>query len=174
MNLMPCIALQAKDVISQLWQLWLTTVTTVPSALRSLAFFFRLKKKISLMKPLTLSRTFPYLLIFPWTKFWFSYIAWLYIKRTKLHTKRLIHLSLIPKILKLHFVAYISKLFYTSPSPLQKYLFLDDTITSHLLHHTITHYPSLLHFNTLKLHHFATQKHISISFFISHTKSPFL
>ena len=74
----------------------------------------------------------------------------------------------------IHLAAYVSKLFYTSPSPLQKYLFLDSTITSHLLHHTITHYPSLPHFNTLKLHHFAAQKHISISFFISHTKSPFL
>ena len=65
--------------------------------------------------------------------------------------------------------------FYTSSSSLQKYLFIDNnTITSHLLHHTITHYPSLPHFNTLKLHHFCCPKHISISFFISHTKSPFL
>ena len=39
------------------------------------------------MKPLTLPIIFPYLLIFPSTKFWSSYIAWLYIKRTKLHTK---------------------------------------------------------------------------------------
>ena len=71
-------------------------------------------------------------------------------------------------------ISYIFKLFYTSPSLLQKYLFLDSTITSHLLYHAITHYPYLSHYNILKLHHFATQKHISISFFISHTRSPFL
>ena len=69
-----------------------------------------------------------------------------------------------PNTLKLHFAAYISKLFYTFPSPLQKYLFLE---------HTITHYPSLI-LKILKPYHFATQKQIFISFFISHTKSHFL
>ena len=68
-----------------------------------------------------------------------------------------------PNTLKLHFAAYISKLFYTFPSPLQKYLFLE---------HTITHYPSLI-LKILKPYHFG-QKQIFISFFISHTKSHFL
>ena len=65
----------------------------------------------------------------------------------------------------IHLAAYISKLLHTSPSPLQRYLFFVNIIT---------HYPSLPYFNTLKFHHFVAQKHISISFFISHTKSPFL
>ena len=37
----------------------------------------------------------------------------------------------------IHLAAHISKLLYTSPSPLQIYLFLDNTITLHLLHHTL-------------------------------------
>ena len=106
MNLMPNIFLQARchlaDII-QLWHLWLTVVTTITSALKSLTFFFRQKNKILLMKPLTLSRTFPYLLIFPSTKLWSSYITWLYIKRTKLRTKGQTNPSLShPIILKLH------------------------------------------------------------------------
>ena len=45
-------------------------------------------------------------------------------------------------------------------------------ITTH--HHPLhTIYLSLI-FNILKLHHLAAQRHISISFFISHTKPPFL
>ena len=43
-----------------------------------------------------------------------------------------------------------------------------------MLQHTIIHYPSFPHSIILKLHHFCYPKHISISFFISHTKSSFL
>ena len=43
-----------------------------------------------------------------------------------------------------------------------------------MLQHTIIHYPSFTHSIILKLHHFCCPKHISISFFISHTKSSFL
>ena len=75
----------------------------------------------------------------------------------------------------IYLAAHTSKLLHTSPSPLQRYLFLDNTITLlHLSHHTIIHYPSFPHFIMLKLHHFCYPKHISLSFFISHTKSPFL
>ena len=123
------------------------------------------------MKPLTLSNIFPYLLNFPSTSSNLIIYLALYKEDQATHQGGS---PFIPNILKLHLAAYISKFFHTSPSPLQKYLFLDSTITSHLLHHTITRYPSLPHFNILKLHLFATQKHISISFFISHTKPPFL
>ena len=44
----------------------------------------------------------------------------------------------------------------------------------HIYYNTITHYPSFPHSIILKYHHLAAQKHIFISFFISHTKSPFL
>ena len=46
----------------------------------------------------------------------------------------------------------------------------------HTYYNTITHYPLPIfpHFILLKYHYLAAQKHISISFFISHTKSPFL
>ena len=130
----------------------------VSSTLKSQTFFFWLKSK----RQLTLSKFFPYLLNFPSTKFWSSYIVWLYIKRTKLHTKHRIHhppppFSLIPFLSSIfwnsiHLAAIslkISKLFYTSPSPLQKYIFLDSTIT---------HYLSLPHFNTLKFHSFLLPK----------------
>ena len=73
----------------------------------------------------------------------------------------------------IHLAAYVSKLFYTSPSPLPKYLFIDNNAT-HILQHTIIHYPSFPHSIILKLHHFCCPKHISISFFISHIKYPFL
>ena len=122
---------------------------------------------------------------FPCTKFWSNYITWLYIKRTKLHTKHIIHPPLFdPPLCSLslsestmfwnwiHLAAYVSKLFYTSPSPLQKYFFIDNN-TTHILQHTIIHYPSFPHSIILKLHHFCCPKHISISFSISHTKLPF-
>ena len=56
---------------------------------------------------------------------------------------------------------------------LTKSLFIDNN-TTHILQHTIIHYPSFPHFIIQKLNHFCCPKHISISFFISHTKSPFL
>ena len=115
------------------------------------------------MKPLILSKIFPYLLNFLSTSSNLVTCLALYKEDQATHQGRIP--SLIPNILKLHFAAYISKLLHTSLSPLQKYLFLE---------HTITYYPSLPHFNILKLHHFVAQKHISISFFISHAKSPFL
>ena len=43
----------------------LTTLTTTPAALKARTFFFGLKNKNPLMKPLTLSKSFPYLLNFP-------------------------------------------------------------------------------------------------------------
>ena len=52
-------------------------------------------------------------------------------------------------------------------------LFINNN-TTHILQHTIIHYPSSPHSIILKLHHFLCPKHISISFFISHTKSSFL
>ena len=118
---------------------------------KSQNFFFWLKNKRSL----ALLKFFLYLLFFPSNKFWSSYIAWLYIKRTKLHTKgpplsdpsfwSLRFWNLI------HLAAHISKLLHTSPSPFQRYLFLDNTIILHLLHHTITQYPSLptLHYSEI-------------------------
>ena len=140
---------------------------TVSATFKSQNFFFWLKNKRSLI----LLKFFPYLLFFLSTKFWSNYIAWLYTKRTKLHTKKgtlsLIQPSLwslpslIPSMIPLlssifwnsiHFAVIslkISKLFYTSLSPLQKYIFLNSTIT---------HYPSLPHFNTLKFHSFSLPK----------------
>ena len=56
----------------------------------------------------------------------------------------------------------------------KKYLFLDNTITTHLLHHTIIHYPSFLHSIILKYYYFTAHKHISISFSISLTIPLFL
>ena len=122
------------------------------------------------MKPLTLSRTFPYLLIFPSTKLWSSYITWLYIKRTKLRTKGQTNPSLShPIILKLHFAATYTFSYF--PISLAKSFFIDNNTTHH--------YPlPITHFSHTPLFWnfiiFTVQKHISISFFISHTKSPFL
>ena len=62
---------------------------------------------------------------------------------------------------------------YHFPFLLQKSLFLDNTITTHLLHHTITPsytyslFPSILR----KCLYFSAHKHIPISFSISLTKS---
>ena len=70
--------------------------------------------------------------------------------------------------------AHISKLLHTSPFSLQRYLFLDNTITLHLSHHTIIHYPS---FHTSLYWNFiifvAQNTSLSHSLFF-HTKSPFL
>ena len=74
----------------------------------------------------------------------------------------------------IHLATHISKLLHTSPSPLQRYLFLDNTITSHILQDTIIHYLSFPCSIILKLHHFCCPKHISTLFFIFHTKSSFL
>ena len=88
------------------------------------------------MKPLILLKIFPYLLDFPSTSSNLVTCFALY-KDDQATYQGDPSLSL--NILKLRFAAYISKLFHTSPSPLQKYLFLDNTITLQLLHHTITH-----------------------------------
>ena len=45
----------------------LTALTATPAALKAKLLFFWLKNKNPLMKPLTLSKTFPYLLNFPST-----------------------------------------------------------------------------------------------------------
>ena len=89
MSLMPNTFLQAYDVI------WMTSSSCNSyniSTIKSQTFFFWPKNK----GPLILSKFFPYLLFSPSTKFLSSYIAWLYIKRTKLHTKGLF---LIPSLL---------------------------------------------------------------------------
>ena len=80
MSLMPNTFLQANDVIRMTSS---SCNSYNISTIKSQTFFFWLKNK----GPLTSSKFFPYLLFFPSTKFWSSYIAWLYIKRTKLHTK---------------------------------------------------------------------------------------
>ena len=80
MSLMPNTFLQANDVIRMTSS---SCNSYNISTIKSQIFFFWPKNK----GPLTLSKFFPYLLFFPSTKFWSSYIAWLYIKRTKLHTK---------------------------------------------------------------------------------------
>ena len=80
MSLMPNTFLQANDVI----QMTSSSYNSYNiSTIKSQTFFFWPKNK----GPLTLSKFFPYLLFFPSTKFWSSYIAWFYIKRTKLHAK---------------------------------------------------------------------------------------
>ena len=161
------------------------------NTIKSQTFFFWPKNK----GPLTLSKFFPYLLFFPSTKFWSNYIAWLYIKRTKLHTKGLFDLlspipfRLIstlplwsflsdsslshPLIQKLHSFCYkihISTLLHLSYKvTLHRQQHNTHTTTHHHPLHTI--YLSLI-FNILKLHHLAAQRHIFISFFISHTKPP--
>ena len=137
------------------------------STIKSLAFFFWLKNKIPLMKPLTLSRTFPYLLIFPSTKFWSSYIAWLYINRTKLHTKGQTDPSLTHLIiLKLHFAATYTFSYF--PISLAKSLFIDNN-TTHILQHTIIYYPFFPHSIILKVHHFCCPKtHLHLILYFSY------
>ena len=105
------------------------------NTINSQTFFFWPKNK----RPLTLSKFFPHLLFFPSTKFWSSYIVWLYIKRTKLHTKGLLFFislfdlyplwSISPSYAETSLILLQNTHFYTSPSPLQKYLFLEHTIT---------------------------------------------
>ena len=73
----------------------------------------------------------------------------------------------------LHFAAISLKISISFFISLTKSLLIDNN-TTHILQHTIIHYPSFSHSIILKLHHFCCPKHISISFFISHTKSPFL
>ena len=134
--------------------------------------FLLLAKKQSLTNGTTyLVKDFSLFAIFPSTKFWSSYIAWLYIKRTKLHTKGgPIHPSLT--LLCKNFTHFAAKYIFSHfPISLTK-SFIDNN-TTHILQHTIIHYPSFSHSIILKLHHFCCPKHISISFFISHTKSPF-
>ena len=131
--------------------------TIAAATLKSQTFFFWVKTKNPLMKSLTLSKTFPYLLIFLSTNSnLVTYLA-LYKEDQATHYPSLSH----PLILKFHsFCCHISKHFHTSPSLLQN-LFLDNN-TTHLLQH---YYPSLPHFIILKYHHFAAHKYISISFF---------
>ena len=110
------------------------------------------------MKPLTLSKIFPYLLNFPSTSSNLVTCLALYKEDQATHQGD-------PSPLSSPIFWNFTLLHIFLNSSLQKYLFLK---------HTITHYPSLPHFNILKLHHFAAQKHIPILFFISHTKSLFL
>ena len=70
-----------------------------------------------------------------------------------------------------HFAAKYT--FSHFPISITKSLFIDNNTTD-MLQHTIIHYSSFPHLIILKLRHFCYPKHISISFFISHTKSSFL
>ena len=88
----------------------------VVAALKSQTFFFWLKNKNLLMKPLTLSKTFPYLLNFPSTNSNLVTYLTLYKEDQATHYPSLSH----PLILKFHsFCCHISKHFHTSPSLLQ-------------------------------------------------------
>ena len=80
MSLMPNTFLQANDIIRMTSS---NCNSHNISIIKSQTFFFWPKNK----GPLTLSKFFPYVLFFSSTKFWSNYIAWLYIKRTKLRTK---------------------------------------------------------------------------------------
>ena len=73
-----CQVFFSKQRMSSTWHHLAVSATS-----KSQNFFFWLKNKRSL----TLLKFFPYLLFSPSTKFWSSCIAWLYIRRTKLHTK---------------------------------------------------------------------------------------
>ena len=120
------------------------------------------------MKPLTLSKTFPYLLNFLLTNSnLVKYLA-LYKEDQATHQSGIQPFLILnnseTSFTLLHISLNISISFFFS---LTKSLYLDNTY--------YTHYQSSLpHFNILKLYHFAAQKHIFISFFISHTKSSFL
>ena len=117
-----------------------------------------------------LVKNFSLLLIFPSTKLWSSYITWLYITRTKLRTKWQTNPSLShPIIIKLHFAATYTFSYF--PISLTKSFFIDNN-TTHRYPLPITHFSHTpLFWNFIV---FTVEKHISISFFISHTKSPFL
>ena len=152
--------------------MWLTAVIATTEALKAQTFFFWIKNKNSLMKPLTLSKTFLYLLNFPSTNSnLVTYLA-LYKEDQTTHNSphrytlsiplsssifwNFIHFSIISLNISISFFIFLTKS-----------IFLGNTYYTH-------YYPSLTHFNILKLHHFAAQKNIFISFFISHTKSSFL
>ena len=73
-----------------------------------------------------------------------------------------------------NFTHFVTKYTFSHfPISLTKSLFIDNN-TTHMLQYTIIYYPSFPHSIILKFHHFCCPKHISISFFISHTKSSFL
>ena len=96
--------------------------------------------------------------------------TWPYIKRTKRHTNT--HTLSIPFLSSIfwnfiHFAAISLNISIFSFISLPKSLYLDNTYYTH-------YYPSLPHFNILKLYHFAAQKHISIFFSISLTITLFL
>ena len=143
--------------------------------------------------PLTLSKFFPYLLFFPSTKFWSSYKVWLYIKRTKLHTKRpslwsplgwsLLSLSdpfsqIHPSLTFLcrnftHFAAKYT--FPHFPISLTKSLFIDNN-TTHILQHTIIHYTLSIFLSSLIFWNFIIllPKDTSSSHSLFHIQNPLL
>ena len=111
-------------------------------------------------------KKFPLFANFPSTKFWSSYIAWLYIKRAKLHTKGpffsnplfadlyspslILSFRFIPfTLLCRNFTHFDAK--YTFSHfliSLTRSIFIDNNIT-HILQHTIIHYRSFptLHYS---------------------------
>ena len=117
------------------------------------------------MKPLTLSRTFPYLLIFPSTKFWSNYIAWLYIKRTKLHTKRQTDPALSDPLFWnfIHLIATYTFSYFSIS--LTKSLFIDNNIT-HILQHQypLPIFPTLHYFEISSLCCSWTHLHLFLYF----------
>ena len=61
MNLMPSFVLQAKDVINQLWQLWLTAVTVAPAPLSfKLSSLAKKQKTTYFVKDFSLFAKFPF------------------------------------------------------------------------------------------------------------------
>ena len=61
MNLMPSFDLQAKDVISQLWQLWLIAVTAAPAPLSfKLSSLAKKQKTTYFVKDFSLFAKFPF------------------------------------------------------------------------------------------------------------------
>ena len=65
----------------------------------------------------------------------------------------------------LHFVSISLKISISFFISFTKSLFIDNN-TTHILQHTIIHYPSFSHFIILKYHHLAAHKHIPIFFSI--------
>ena len=82
--------------------------------------FLLLTKKQSPTNGTTyLVKNFSLFVIFPSTKFWSNYIAWLYIKRTKLHTKGDQSILLTPSYAETSLILLQSTHFHTSTSLLQ-------------------------------------------------------
>ena len=150
-----------------------TAMLATTAVLKFQTFFFWLKAKNLLMKSLTLSNTFPYLLNFSSTNSNLITNLAIY-KENQATLTHLLSISLSHSlVLKFHYFASHKHISISFSISLTKSLFLDNTITTHLLHHTITPsytyslFPSIFR----KCLYFSAYKHISISFFLFLTKS---